>query len=146
MIGRRWSRTAGSSFGRWFIPTDGMPDAYAAAHVSYSLGERLPRFSLATHVDSPRLRTNYASTPRLLDPRNVDGPELPWSVAVRGAVEQAVGERVGVRLVVTAQSLSTEAADNRIGDLVAPSPRGGLGMSSNPVAPLSAMLEVNFRL
>lgn len=133
-------------FGRWFLPAEAMPDGYATAHVSTSLGDKLPRLSVATHVESPRLRTNYQNTSRLLDERNVDGPELPWTLDVRAAVEQELSDRLALRLIGTARTVGTAPADNRIGDLTAISPRGGVGSSSNPIAPLSAMLELDFRL
>lgn len=139
----RYSSTA---FGRVLLPADAMPDFYGTAQLSYSFGETLPRLSLAGHVNSPKARGNYSNNDTLVDPRNVDGPFLPWSVDVRGAVEVPATERVGLRLVMSARNLRTASSPTRVGDLTGPVPEGGIGTIMNPVAPLSAMLEVNFRL
>lgn len=134
------------AFNNIFIPADAMPDAYGTAHVSLSLGEGLPRLSLAGHVNSPRPIGNYSTNAALVDPRNVDGPILPWSVDVRGAVEVPVSDRVGFRLTMTGRSIATVASPPRIGDLTAPVPQGGIGTINNPASPLSAMAEVSVRL
>ncbi len=135
-----------SALGTVFLPADGMPDFYAPAHVSWSLGENLPRLSVAVSVSSPRMRAGYANDDTMLDLRNVDGPRLPWSVDVRGAAELQVGERVGLRLTVSGRSLPTVANPPRVGDTTGPDPRGGLGVVSSPSAPISAMCEVSLRL
>ncbi len=137
----QYSRTA---FGSVFLPADGMPDFYATARVSFA-AEGLPRLSVAANLNSPRLRVNYAGDPVMLDPRNRDGPLLPWSVDLRGALESQVTERVGIRFTVTARSLATVPSSVRVGDANAPLPSGGLGTSTNPVAPISAMGELNVR-
>ncbi len=140
------TRFGSSAFNSVFLPADGMPDFYATGRVSFAWGEGLPRLSVAANLNSPRIKVNYAGDLALLDPRNVEGPLLPWSIDVRGAVEQKVNDRVGLRLVVTGRSLNTVPTSVRIGDSVGPVPTGGVGASTNPVAPISAMAEVALRL
>ncbi|MHB8876184.1 MAG: TonB-dependent receptor plug domain-containing protein [Myxococcaceae bacterium] len=139
-------RFGAKAFGSVFLPAEGMPDFYAVGHLSIDLGANLPRLSLAANLNSPRLRFGYPWDGALVDPRNVEGPMLPWSVDVRGAVEQRLSESLGVRLVMTARSLATVASSPRVGDGNGPAPSGGMGTASNPVAPVSAMLEANVRL
>ncbi len=134
------------AFDSVLLPVDGMPEFYATGHISMSWGEGLPRVSVAANHNSPRMRVNYASDVTLIDPRNVEGPLLPWTIDVRGAIEQQVSSHVGLRLTVTGRSLGTVADDPRIGDSTAPSPNGGVGTSTNPVAPVSAMAEISVRL
>ncbi|MFL5319298.1 MAG: TonB-dependent receptor plug domain-containing protein [Myxococcaceae bacterium] len=134
------------AFGYTFLPADAMPDAYGTGHISVSLGEALPRLSVAAQLSSPRTRGNWANNGTLLDPRNVDGPWLPWSVDARAAVEQQLSDRVGLRFTFTARSIATVASPTRVGDLTGPVPEGGIGTIRDPVAPLSAMAEVNVRL
>lgn len=134
------------ALGAVLAPVGGMPDFYATGHASVSLGERLPRLSLAAHLCSPRPQVEYLNDYMLLDPRNATGPWLPWSVDVRGAVEQAFSSRFTARLVVSGRSLTTVASSPRVGLSSAPLPGGGIGQSTNPVAPLSAMLQLDVRL
>jgi hypothetical protein len=129
-----------------FLPTDSMPDFYAIAHVSYSLGDGLPRFSLAANVNSPRIRSYYLRDDVLLDPRLSGSAFLPWSADLRVALSQWIGDRVGLSLFGTFRTLGTNAVAPRSGSGVAPLPGGGLGLSSNPQAPVSVMFEVNVRL
>src|SRR6185503_3206583 len=119
---------------------DAMPDFYAAGHASLLLGEKLPRLSLAAHLCSPTLKAGYAEDTTLIDARNVEGPLLPWSIEVRAAAESQLTPRVGLRFVLVARTLSTVPSPSRVGDSAAPQPKGGLGASTNPVAPLSAMV------
>ena len=151
LLDQRISRTAlnrfgSSAFNSVFLPADGMPDFYATGHVSLTWGERLPRVSVAANLNSERMRINYGSETNLLDARNLEGPLLPWSIDVRAAVEQQVSERVGLRFTVTARSLATVASSTRVGSSTAPIPSGGVGTSTNPVAPVSAMAEISLRL
>lgn len=140
------SRFGSSAIGSVFLPADGMPDFYANGHVSYTHTPQSPRFSVAATVNSERMRQNYASETYLIDPRNLEGPLLPWSVDVRGAVETHLTDFVDFRVTVTARSLATTPTGPRIGDASAPLPRGGIGASTNPVAPLSAMAELGLKL
>ncbi len=140
------SRYGSTAFSSVFLPADGMPDFYATGRLSYSFGEARPRLSVAANLNSPRMRVNYAGEIFLLDARNLDGPLLPWSIDVRGAAETRLTERIGVRLTFTARSLGTVPTSVRVGDSTAPLPSGGIGASTNPVAPLSAMAELNVRL
>ncbi len=139
-------RYGSKAFDSVFLPADAMPDFYATGHVSLGMGEGRPRVSVAANLNSPRMRVNYASEATLLDLRNLDGPTLPWSIDVRAAIEHQVAPRVGMRITVTGRSLGTVPTSVRIGDSSAPLPTGGVGASTNPVAPLSAMLEANVRL
>jgi outer membrane receptor for ferrienterochelin and colicins len=134
------------AMGAVFIPVDGMPDFYGTGHLSWSLGENLPRLSVAANLNSPRLRIGYANNGDLLDLRNADGASVPWTIDVRGAAEMRASDRVGLRLVVTGRSLATVANPPRVGDGTGPIPLGGIGVTRNPVAPLSAMAEVSVRL
>lgn len=148
---QRLNRTAldrygSSSFGSVFLPADGMPDFYATGRASLSLGAGLPRLSVAANLNSPRMRVNYASDVFLLDARNREGPLLPWSIDVRGALEAQPTERVGIRFTLTGRSLATVPTSVRVGDATAPLPSGGVGTSTNPVAPVSAMVELNVRM
>jgi hypothetical protein len=111
-----------------------------------SLGAGLPRLSGAASLSSPRFRVGYTNDPVLLDPRNVDGPQLPWTIDVRAAVEQQFHPRLLVRLVVTGRSLTTVADPPRVGPGTEPLPGGSVGAAVNLVAPLSVMLELDGRL
>lgn len=135
-----------SALGAIYLPTEAMPDFYATGHLSYSLGLRLPRFSLAAHLASPRPHAGYENDARLLDPRNVDGPWLPWSLDLRGAVEAELSQTMGYRLFVTGRTLSTVPANPRVGLGFGPVPSGGVGQTTNPISPLSAMAELYVRL
>src|SRR5439155_22663365 len=115
-------------------------------HASWSFGEGQPRVSAAASVNSPRLRVGYSNDDTLLDARNVDGPLLPWSVDLRGSVEQTLRNNLGLRLVVTGRTLSTTANSPRIGYGVGPLPNGSVGTIVNPVAPLCGMGEVSVPL
>lgn len=141
------SRYGVSAFNSTFLPVGGMPDFYATGHVSYSFGDMLPRLSVAANLNSPRLRTGYTSDSAMTDPRNADGPQVPWSIDVRGAIEQRLGERVGVRLIGTFRSLPTVASGPRVGDTTGPVPYARpVGVTSNPQAPVAVMAEVSVRL
>jgi outer membrane receptor protein involved in Fe transport len=133
-------------YGAPVLPADAMADFYAIAHASVSLGVGLPRLSVAFNLTSPKLRVGYASNGLLIDPRNVDGVLLPWSVYLRGGIEQAIGKHVLLRVLATGSSLTTTPDGPRVGNAEAPSPRGGLGAATNPIAPLSVMAEVHVRL
>jgi outer membrane receptor for ferrienterochelin and colicins len=135
-----------SALGWVFLPTDGMPDFYATGHASVDLGGPLPRLSAAASLSSPRFRAGYTNDPVLLDPRNLDGPQLPWSLDLRGAIEKQIHPRLLLRLVVTGRTLNTVADPPRVGPGTEPFPSGGVGAALNLVAPLSAMLEVDGRL
>lgn len=134
------------ALGAVYLPSGGMPDFYATAHLSWLLGEGLPRLSVAANLNSPRFRVGAEGDATMLDPRNVVGAVFPWTVDVRAAVEVPATERLGLRLVGTWRSLANVANTPRVGEGNAPAPGGGVGASSNPVAPLSVMAEVSMRL
>jgi outer membrane cobalamin receptor len=134
------------ALGAVYLPSGGMPDFYATAHLSWLLGEGLPRLSVAANLNSPRFRVGAEGDAVMLDPRNLAGATLPWTVDVRGALEVPASERVGLRLVATWRSLANVANTPRVGEGNAPAPGGGVGASTNPVAPLSVMAEVSMRL
>ncbi len=134
-----------SMFGSVLIPVGGMPDFYATGHVSYGFGEGLPRVSVAANINSPRLQVGVEYDQLKLDPRHADGPVIPWSVDLRGAVEAPVSERVGLRLVGSWRNAVVPEAV-RVGDGNGPLSGGRVGSSSNPVAPVSLMLEGSVRL
>jgi outer membrane cobalamin receptor len=135
-----------TALGSTFLPTDMMPDFYATAHLSWSLGERLPRLSAAATVSSERIRSYYVNNALLNDPRFADSVVLPWSAQARLVISQAVGERVGLALFGTFRTLSTVPEPPRVGKGEAPVPPDRLGNASNPQAPVSVMAELNVRL
>jgi len=133
------------TFGSVFVPAEGMPDFYGTGHISIGAPGGGARVSLAAQLNSPRMRVGWLNDETMIDPRNVDGAVMPWSVDVRAAVEGQLSERVGWRLVLSARSLSTVADSPRVGDSVGPVPTGGVGVTSNPQAPVSGMLELGAR-
>lgn len=135
-----------SALGSVFLPSDSMPDFYATAHVSYALGEGLPRLSLAANVNSPRMRSYYLRNDVLFDPRFAADPMLPWTADVRLAISGTVADRVGLALYGTFRTLGTNAQSPRAGSGEGPQPNGTIGLMSNPQAPVSIMAEVNVRL
>ncbi len=135
-----------SALGSIFLPSDSMPDFYAIAHASYSLGEGLPRLSFAVNVNSPRIRSYWINDPVLLDPRLNDNPFLPWTADARLVLSHMIADRVGLALYGTFRTLGTVSEAPRAGSGQGPIPQGGLGLTSNPQAPVSIMAEVNVRL
>jgi outer membrane receptor for ferrienterochelin and colicins len=140
------TRYGSVALGSVFLQPEGSPDFYATGHVSYSLGEELPRISIAANIQSPRPRSAYLYDPITLDPRSFTSAFVPWTLDLRTALEHQLTPRVGLRLIVTVRTFATNATSPRIGTETQPYPGGSVGSSANPVAPASAMLEANFRL
>jgi hypothetical protein len=82
----------------------------------------------------------------LLDPRFTPGPMLPWSIDARAAIEPQSSGTWGWRVVLTGRSLATTADGPRVGASEGPLPSGTLGRAINPVAQLSAMVELHAQL
>jgi outer membrane receptor protein involved in Fe transport len=135
-----------NAFGQVLMPVEQNPDFYATGHVSYSLGEDLPRVSVAANLNSPRPRSSYINNADAIDPRNLSSGWMPWTLDLRTAIEHQLNSRIGLRLIVTARTNAGNPSSPRVGTDTEPYPQGGIGAAANPVAPASAMLELNVRL
>ncbi|MBK7860254.1 MAG: TonB-dependent receptor [Archangiaceae bacterium] len=138
-------RFGATALGSTFLPADSMPNFYATGHLSWALGPRLPRLSAAVSISSPRMRSAYVDA-FASDPRLSQSPLSPWSADVRLAASHAVTDRVGLALFGTFRTYASVAEAPRVGNGESPLPRGGIGIASNPQAPVSVMAEVNVRL
>ncbi|MBK7863469.1 MAG: TonB-dependent receptor [Archangiaceae bacterium] len=135
-----------AALGSLFLPADSMPDFYATAHLSFAPDPSLPRLSVAANVNSPRIRSYYLNDAILLDPRLRQDPWFPWTADVRVALSGTVADRVGLALYGTFRTLGGSSESPRSGNGQGPLPTGGVGLASNPQAPVSLMAEVNVRL
>jgi hypothetical protein len=80
------------------------------------------------------------------DPRLAESPVFPWSADVRLVLSHTFSDRVGLALFGTFRTLSTVPETPRVGTGESPLPQGGIGLASNPQAPVSVMAELNVRL
>ncbi len=127
------------------MPVDGMPDFYATGHVSFALADPGPRISLAANVNSERIFGGYSAYDHVIDSRNVESAWVPWTIDVRSVLEVPVAARAAFRFSLTARTYTSNATGPRVGSETAPI-NGGIGRSSNPVAPVNAMAELSVRL